>query len=204
MNPNATTITYARMTNDRVSGPATGRNRSKMEPKLNWARLANNNMAAISAVVRPTEVAEVRWVATPQKTTPMTAPPPDEIIRAMAFCTNRPGFLRPLSESEKERLVKFSPFQDCHTSDSIAFSTRYAEAVCNTLLTSTIWTTLTRLIRFVHFPCSLASATSTNQRLTPRTTAPQSHDRSASQQCRESRMPHVVTWRVRRGGGVNQ
>ena len=131
--PSVTTITYARMTNDRVNGPATGRNRSNIDPKLSWARFARSNMAAISAVVLPTDVADVRWAATPQKTTPITAPPPDEIISAIAFCTSWPGLFRFRSEATNERLVNIRPFHECQPYLPSAISTTYVEGIRDVL-----------------------------------------------------------------------
>jgi hypothetical protein len=78
-------ITYARMTKLLVCDPATGKKRSKIVPKLNWARVANRIMAVTSADIRPTAVAVAKWAATPQKATPRIADPTDETMSATAF-----------------------------------------------------------------------------------------------------------------------
>src|SRR5271155_2483051 len=75
---------------ERVRFPATGRNRSKIEPKLSCARFASMIIATISADVRPTASGVARCAATPQKARPNTAEPPAEIMRATAFWISRP------------------------------------------------------------------------------------------------------------------
>src|ERR1019366_8394894 len=77
------------MTKFLVWVPATGRNRSKIVPKLNWARVARRIMAEISADVRPTTVAVAKCVAILQNARPRTAVPTDEIMSAAAFWTRR-------------------------------------------------------------------------------------------------------------------